>query len=98
MAKQKVVKCTCDRCDRVWYEDEEEDRRSEAHVLFRGATAEDELQARFDLLCPPCEKPFRNYLANILKDPNAKENDTTSVSKEEETCAVDPTSPSLTQP
>ena len=65
MPAQSVQRYTCERCGKVWYEDEEV---PVAKLMVRmqlsdGSTIGDE----YGVLCKGCEKTAQNYAAGLVK-------------------------------
>lgn len=70
MAKKQVIECTCDRCERTWYEDPE-DNDGGAEASFKFVSSEESIDISFDLLCEACKKAVRNYIGSILREPKS---------------------------
>jgi hypothetical protein len=69
MAKQQVIKCQCERCERVWYEEPDEGTPAiTALVSFEGGDPTQSVHKTFGLLCQKCGTAVRNYIANILME------------------------------
>lgn len=83
MPRKQVVECTCDRCNKVWYEAAHEGAQPAAFSLTW--LIDDPVEVSWELLCQACSKAVRNYVASILRETRAKEAETEVEAPPEET-------------
>lgn len=66
MPSQSVQKYSCERCKKVWYEDEEV---PVAKLDVRMQLSDGEtLSEKYDVLCKGCEKTVLNYVKSLIKN------------------------------
>lgn len=65
MGTKSVKQCSCDRCNRVWYEDPAQESVTEVDV--QATIGGDFVEASFDCLCEGCAKAVKGMLVAITR-------------------------------